>query len=835
MAWYNTPIRPMDPVIPDDQVTQAIRYVRDTFMSTGQDSFSNPPSQNQAQWQRLFNVMPIARGPIERRWGYNSFASLSGHTSPVFLNNFQSDSSNQRNLLVQSPTRISAFNEDGTSFNTSLFALATPALTTRVRSLTSRSYQYFFDGVRADMNKWDGSAVGFGPPNTTNGVSNWGIDADDVTTTISGGGSGTTTFGPLGPGTASASGAGVVWSSPNNIKVDDAAFTFAGFITGSAGSTQKLQGTNFGLAASGTQVIGITIKAKVTTDFTHPPFNAPTISLQLLKGGVVYGSVKTLTMSNGTLTFGGASDLWGGTWTVSDINNVNFGVQITCSGRGSNDEPTDLTVQFVSAAVVTKPGAASSSGNGVGIDTVVAGNVNLTVGRTYYLAPFNSNTGHYGDISAASPSTGPVTNQKFNLLLAVYNDPQVDRKIILATADGNDPSILYQLAEVANATTTFQDNVLDTDLILNQVLLFTDNFGNEFGLSLNDPPPLGSIAIKHKGRIWMAQSQNLFFSKSVAELTLADGFVAGKYEESWPGDSYFDVSQGAETISGLLSDGQTLYIGTQSHIRRLLGDDITNFQEPEIVHPEVGLLNQETWQVVFVQGVPAGSMWLTPDFRVIQSDFQQYQDVGRPIQNILNSINPTAATLAYAQFVADGEFDLLLMAVPINSTTYCDTLLVFDMQARQWFVWSLTNNVTGLLFNINASGLPQWLFTGSTITNIFQLVATATTDNGTAIPYSATTSWLHLGEPSKRKLLDEIEVMGDGNMTVSVYGASNQSDFGSPNLILTSRPRLSPFGQFKLYLAAQACKYRYYQFKFDLTSAIGLEAYNIRAVPFNSV
>lgn len=833
MAWYQTPIRPLDPVIPDDQVTQAIRYIRDSFQGTGQDSFTSPPSQNKAQWQQLLNVMPITRGSIERRRGYNTFASLSGHSAPLFMTDFQSDTSNQRNILVQSPTKISAFNEDGTSFNTSLFTLATPPVTGRVRSLTSRSYQYFYDGVRADMNKWDGSAVGFGPPNTTNGVSNWGIDSADVTTTISGGGSGTTTFGPLGPGTASSSGSGSVWTNPNNIKVDDALSAATGN-TG-AGYTQKLLGTNFGLAATGSSVVGITIKIKADGN-NAPVFGTPTMYAQLLKAGVPYGTVKNLPLNgSGTYTFGGATDLWGGSWSVSDINDVNFGVQIYGSLHGTPDDPADMTVQFVSATVVAKPGAASSSGNGVGIDTTVAGNVNLTVGRTYYLAPFNSISGQYGDISAASPSTGPVTNKKFNLLLAVYNDPQVDRKVVLATADGNDPSILYQVAEVTNATTTFQDNTLETDLVVSQVLLFTDNFGNEFGLSLNDPPPLGNLAIKHKGRLWIAQGQNLFFSKSVAELTLPNGYIAGRYEESWPGDNYFDISQGAETITGLLSDGQTLYIGTQAHIRRLLGDDPSNFQEPEIVHPEVGLLNQDVWQVVFMQGVPAGSIWVTPDLRVIQSDFMQYQDIGHPVQDILNSANASAASLAYAQFVADGEFDLLLLAIPVNSTTFCDTLLVFDMRAHQWCVWQLATGVTSLFFNITAAGVPQWLFTDNDLVHVHQLTSTSTTDNGTAIAYNATTAWLDFGEPTKRKLVDEIEITGDGNMVVSVYGASSQADFNSPKLIYSGKPKVSPFGQFKIYLAAQSTKYRYYQIKFAPTTDIGLEGYNIRVVPFFSL
>lgn len=835
MAWYNTPIRPLDPVIPDDQVTQAAHYVRDNFAATGQDSFTKPPAQDQGQWQNMINVQPVVRGSIERRWGYNPFATLAGNIAPARLASFQSDSSNQRNILFQSPTSIQAFNEDGTSFNPSLFTLAAPPIATAVRSLTSRSYQYFFDGVRADMNKWDGSAVGFGPPNTTNGVSNWGIDSGDITTTISGGGAGGTTFGPLGPGTVAQTGSGNVWFNPNGIKV--AGGTSASVLFNKSATSAKLQGTNFGLGAAGTAVLGIKMSVTCSADFTKPPFDAPVMYVQLLKAGVPYGSIKHVTMSAtlGTVVFGGASDLWGGSWTVADVNNVNFGAQIYVTGNGSVDEPSDAVLDFLAATVTVTPGAVGNSGDGVGIDSFAAGNVTLTVGRTYYLTPFNSITGHYGDISSASVTTGPITNQKMNLLLAVYNDPQVDRKAILATADGNDPSVLFQVAEVSNATTTFTDNTLDSDLILNQPLVFIDDQGNEFGCALNNPPPLGNIAIKHQGRLWMAQGQNIFFTKSVNELTLPNGYIAGKYEEAWPADNYFDVSQGAETVSGFLSDGQTLYIGTQSHVRRLTGNDPTNFSEPEIVHPEVGVLNQEVWQIVYMEGAPAGAVWLTPDFRVIQSDFNNYLDIGHPVQDVLNSINSSAAITANGVYVSDGEFELYILSIPVNKTNYADVQLVYDLRSQKWVRWNTTDGHAASLFNITAAGIPQWLFVQGSRSFIFQYQATATTDNGTAFPYSATTSWLHLGEPSKRKLLDEIEVQGDGAMTVSVYGASNQADFNSPTLLFSGPPKVGPFGQFKVFLASRACKYRYYQVVFQPTSTIGLIGYKIRSVPFNSL
>jgi hypothetical protein len=311
-------------------------------------------------------------------------------------------------------------------------------------------------------------------------------------------------------------------------------------------------------------------------------------------------------------------------------------------------------------------------------------------------------------------------------------------------------------------------------------------------------------------------THSVFFSKATAELTLPNGFVAGKYEEAWPASNYFDVSDGAENVTGMLSDGTTLYIGTESHIRRLLGNTSANFQLPQIVHPHTGLINQEVWQIVYLQGAPSGSIWMTPDYRVIQSDFNTYVDIGSPIQDILNALQPTAATLAHGVFVADGEFDLYILAVPFAQSTFCDLHLVYDLRARQWFVWKPAVGSTSTLFNITAAGVPQWLFIDGTVTNVDIYSSTALTDAGTAIPVTASTSWLHLGEPTRRKVLSELQIFGNTNMAVTIRGANNSQDFTdtTTTIVYNRNLRQSPFKTWNLYLTGDESHHRYYQFTF---------------------
>lgn len=902
MSFYQSPIRPYDPVIQD--VGAGSRYLRDNFSNTGQDSHTEPPAQDQSLWSLLKNVMPITKGTLERRWGYSVFANgLLSNANKLY--SYQRDSDGFRAIITTGGTSVQALAENGAVYNAAVYSPTSSGL---VRMLTSRSYAYFFNSYAGDLKKWNGS--------NNDGVSNIGIGVNLVTSGSS--------FGPNAPSTATDVGDHQIsWTNPNNAKVVDGVTATISVPAGSSKLPNTLRLTNFGLTATGLAVVGIQV------DVTYSATNANALQINLTKDNglgspVAYGATKSAVSNPGslsTLSFGGPTDLWGGVWTTGDTQSVSFGCDLhfssvtvpgyvgsvvmtnpgswtgTLSG-GSFDPPTSGVTAVAQITGATNSGSpsflssatgltVSNKGSGYTGSTVVthfsvtsgtppagtgtivtdgkvmnaavdgvkitvyvqagagvvvgstagAGSVNLTVGRVYYEAFKNSLTGHYSGISAASASTGPLTNKQIALTLDQCTDPQVDTNVILATADGGDPSILYLLAEVPASQTAYTDNITEAELVNSQVLLFTDDFGTETGIADNDPPPVaGALVIKHQGRLWMGSGQYLYFSKSVADLTMPNGFIAGKYEEAWPSDNYFDISEGAETVSALLSDGANLYIGTENHVRVLTGDDPTNFSLPAIVHPNVGVLNQDVWQLVYLEGSPAGSIWLTPDFRVIGSDFNTYIDIGHPVQDILNSVQSTASTLAHAMLVSDGEFDLYILALPVASSTDCDTHLVYDMRSRRWFQWGPNDHSLGALFNITAAGVPQWLFTNGS--SIFQYTSASSTDNGVVIPVTAKTSFLHLGEPSTRKVLDDVEIIGDPAMTFSLEGASTQAAFASPTAIVTnSALATSPFGQQKVYLATKPCKYRYYRLTFSSSSGTQdfLDGYNLRYVPFHTL
>ena len=99
-----------------------------------------------------------------------------------------------------------------------------------------------------------------------------------------------------------------------------------------AGSSQVLQTTGYSFSSPATA--GIT---GFGTTFQAYTSASSVVTMQLLKNGIAVGTpkVQVLTTTPTIYTLGAANDMWGSTWLSSDVNNVNFGVQITSSGLGT--------------------------------------------------------------------------------------------------------------------------------------------------------------------------------------------------------------------------------------------------------------------------------------------------------------------------------------------------------------------------------------------------------------------------------------------------------------------------------------------------------------------
>jgi hypothetical protein len=170
------------------------------------------------------------------------------------------------------------------------------------------------------------------------------------------------TQGPNSPGTMAddSSIGSVAWSNPNNAKISDNTYTTADDDLDS--TSHYLKATNFGFSVPVNATIdGIVVEVEKNSnsDAFHTILD---IKARIVKSD---GTIGTTDRSNvgiewpttdTYITYGSSSDLWGETWTYSDINNSNFGFALQITGDASSGtaqarvDHIRITVYYTEAA-----------------------------------------------------------------------------------------------------------------------------------------------------------------------------------------------------------------------------------------------------------------------------------------------------------------------------------------------------------------------------------------------------------------------------------------------------------------------------------------------------
>jgi hypothetical protein len=572
-------------------------------------------------------------------------------------------------------------------------------------------------------------------------------------------------------------------------------------------------------------VSNLTLVAGAEIEFTYVSGTAAKDSKSTLVGA---GGDDAGPTGDSTITINGTTVYYPTHWMNDDTLS-----RMSLCGAFTNSSGVILeTLPIGAGAVFTVPVGATALTLGVN-DSQYSDNV----GSGYKIMIVQST----GTAAQPSDSSGPLVFGRVTLKsIPVSSDPQVSTKLILATADGGDETTLYVLVSLANNVTTYVDAMSENDLLQQNTALETETDGTEIGCTDNTPPPAdGILPTKHGDRLALVSgNQFLYVSKSLAEVTTSTGYVAGLWEACWPVANSVNISIGTETARGLCSNGTTLFIGTERHIHTMSGNDPSNFTDPEITFNAVGIVNQDVWKSIFLEGTPSGMMWLTPDLRVILSDFNVYADVGRPIQDVLNTINTAAVQSSFAIATTQAPYAWYMLFVPTGTATAPNTVCLYDVQSKQWFVWYLYDTFTTGLLHINAAGIPQIILTRSDAT--FWLLSSAvSTDNGNVIPTTIQTSWLGGATLKQRKLLNELELVAPSvNLQVSVDGTLDGQTIH--NIFSNIVPVQSPFGQYKVYFYGYPTPYKHYRLTFtdsgsSTTSNVLLAGFALEECFFNDL
>jgi hypothetical protein len=176
----------------------------------------------------------------------------------------------------------------------------------------------------------------------------------------------------------SSNGGTVSWASPLNATTSDNQYATSAGATGAL--SYYLKATNFGFNIPATNTI-VGIVVEIERKSSIPPSGTGVVdnTVKLVKGGTVVGDNKADTAnawptSDTYKSYGGSNDLWGTTWTPSDINTSTFGVVLSVNFYASGP----LTA-YVDHIRVTVYYAASGETNWLaGIDSQDSGKFKLS-------------------------------------------------------------------------------------------------------------------------------------------------------------------------------------------------------------------------------------------------------------------------------------------------------------------------------------------------------------------------------------------------------------------------------------------------------------------------
>lgn len=123
----------------------------------------------------------------------------------------------------------------------------------------------------------------------------------------------------------------VTWSNLSNLGANDGSYATV-TLGGASDPSNLVKVSNFNFTIPTSAVInGITVEISRKVNNTEQTADN---EVKLIKAGTVQttnkASATNYTTSDVVATYGGPADLWGTTWTPSDINNIGFGNAFSC-------------------------------------------------------------------------------------------------------------------------------------------------------------------------------------------------------------------------------------------------------------------------------------------------------------------------------------------------------------------------------------------------------------------------------------------------------------------------------------------------------------------------
>ena len=147
----------------------------------------------------------------------------------------------------------------------------------------------------------------------------------------------------------------MAWTNPGNVLAQDGLYATCS-VSNQTSEWLKATGYGFVIPSSGATIIGIQVTIWDVSAYSYGSGVARLVKAGTVQGGAPASSSASDVGGYQVWTYGGPTDLWGGTWAYSDINNSGFGcaTYFTVGGNASHSiDYMQVTVYYTLASGFT--------------------------------------------------------------------------------------------------------------------------------------------------------------------------------------------------------------------------------------------------------------------------------------------------------------------------------------------------------------------------------------------------------------------------------------------------------------------------------------------------
>lgn len=360
-------------------------------------------------------------------------------------------------------------------------------------------------------------------------------------------------------------------------------------------------------------------------------------------------------------------------------------------------------IQIFEPGIVSCVGGASVIVTGVGTQFTSA-----WVGRSLWTNSTPSPNVRIVSVQSATQMTVASPPGTFGGNNFVIYDPQATHLRLYATADGG--ATYFRIARnVWNPNAIVQNSGVNFfDFANSEPPAFP--FTTETVQLNNVPPPVGAFINEYQGVLLVygvqGALQTFFYSNQTAT-------SIGLLQESFAPLNQVTLPLASAQINGMLefpgsliiwSDKQDMFrmtgLLTDNTVTGVASGTAAAQQGAQIARLPyaLGAANPFAMDIT-----PLGGIWLTSNREIwLYTDRYAPRNIGRPVQDLLNSISPSQLALARGKYYHTVNRNWFVMAIPANSSTFNNTLLILDLDL-------LASNGSPSYFTFDmATNSPSW-------------------------------------------------------------------------------------------------------------------------------